>query len=440
MEHKHVNGGFRSRFGFVLACVGSAVGMGNIWLFPYRLGQYGGAAFLIPYFIFVCIFGTVGLSAEFAIGRRAGTGTLGAYKYCLSKVGKGKIGSVIGWFPLLGSLGIAVGYSIIVGWVLRSIWGAASGSMMTQDSAEYFAQASGKFGSVGWHAAVIVLAAAILMFGATNAIEKVNKIMMPAFFLLFAIVAVRVAFLPGALEGYKFLFVPKWEALLNVDTWVMAMGQAFFSLSITGSGMIIYGTYLSKKEDILKSSVQTAVFDTIAAMLSALAIMPAVFAFGKDPQSGPPLLFITVPDIFRQMPFGRLFAVFFFISVLFAGITSLINMFEAVSESWQTKFKLGRKPAVMLCASIAFLVGLFLEEEPKVGSWMDFISIIIVPFGALLGAISIYYILGFKEIRKELEEGREKPLPGWFGPLAKYIYVPLAVVVFILGIVYGGIG
>lgn len=185
---------------------------------------------------------------------------------------------------------------------------------------------------------------------------------------------------------------------------------------------------------------QTAVFDTIAAMLSALAIMPAVFAFGKDPQSGPPLLFITVPDIFRQMPFGRLFAVFFFISVLFAGITSLINMFEAVSESWQTKFKLGRKPAVMLCASIAFLVGLFLEEEPKVGSWMDFISIIIVPFGALLGAISIYYILGFKEIRKELEEGREKPLPGWFGPLAKYIYVPLAVVVFILGIVYGGIG
>lgn len=440
MEHKHMNGGFRSSFGFVLACVGSAVGMGNIWLFPYRLGQYGGAAFLIPYIIFVCIFGTVALSAEFAIGRRAGTGTLGSYKYCWEKIGKGRIGSVIGWIPLLGSLGISIGYAIIVGWVLRCIWGALSGSMMTQDSSEYFAQASGAFGSVPWHAAVIAIAALILMLGATSAIEKVNKVMMPAFFILFAIVAVRVAFLPGASEGYKFLFVPKWEYLLKVDTWVMAMGQAFFSLSITGSGMIIYGTYLSKKENILKASVRTAVFDTIAAMLAALAIMPAVFAFGKDPQSGPPLLFITVPDIFQQMPFGRVFAVLFFISVLFAGITSLINMFEAVSESWQTKFKLGRKPAVILCASIAFLVGVFLEAEPKMGSWMDFITIIVIPFGALLGAISIYYILGFKEIKKELEEGRKTRLPSWFGPLAKYIYVPLAVVVFILGIVYGGIG
>ena len=436
----HQNGGFGTGLGFVLACVGSAVGMGNIWMFPYRVGQYGGGAFLVPYFLFIALFGLVGLSAEFAIGRRAKTGTLGAYEYCWNKIGKGKLGYILGWIPLMGSLGIAIGYSVIVGWVLRSLAGSVTGAILTEDAASYFAQATGNFGSIPWHAIVVILAAVILMFGATKGIEKINKVLMPAFFILFAVLAVRVAFLPGAAEGYKFLFVPDWSQLLNVDTWVMAMGQAFFSLSITGSGMIVYGTYLGKGEDIPKASVRTAVFDTIAAMLAALAIMPAVFAFGIEPNAGPPLMFITLPTIFRQIPMGQLFAVVFFISVVFAGITSLINMFEAVSESWQTRFKLPRKAAVALCAGIAFLVGLFLEAEPKVGSWMDFITIIVVPFGAVLGAVSIYYILGYDEIRDELETGRQKPLGRCFKPLAKYVYVPLAAVVFVLGIIYGGIG
>lgn len=436
----HQNGGFGSSFGFVLACVGSAVGMGNIWMFPYRVGQYGGGAFLVPYILFIVLFGLVGLSAEFAIGRRAKTGTLGAYEYCWNAIGKGKLGYILGWIPLLGSLGIAIGYAIIVGWVVRALAGSLTGAILTQDVAAYFTQATGNFGSVPWHVLVIVTAAVILMFGATKGIEKINKVLMPSFFVLFAILAVRVAFLPGAVEGYKFLFMPDWKDLLKVDTWVMAMGQAFFSLSITGSGMIVYGTYLSKTEDIPKASIRTAFFDTIAAMMAALAIMPAVFAFGIEPNAGPPLMFITLPNIFRQMPMGRLFATLFFLSVAFAGITSLINMFEAVSESWQTRFKLSRKGAVALCGSIALLVGIFLEAEPSVGSWMDFITIMVVPFGAVLGAVSIYYILGYKEIKKELEEGREKPLKSCFGPLAKFVYVPLAVVVFILGIIYGGIG
>ncbi len=436
----HQNGGFGSSFGFVLACVGSAVGMGNIWMFPYRVGQYGGGAFLVPYILFIVLFGLVGLSAEFAIGRRAKTGTLGAYEYCWNAIGKGKLGYILGWIPLLGSLGIAIGYSIIVGWMVRALAGSVTPAILTQDAAAYFTQATGNLGSVPWHVLVIVTAAVILMFGATKGIEKINKVLMPSFFVLFAILAVRVAFLPGAVEGYKFLFMPDWKDLLKVDTWVMAMGQAFFSLSITGSGMIVYGTYLSKTEDIPKASIRTAFFDTIAAMMAALAIMPAVFAFGIEPNAGPPLMFITLPNIFRQMPMGRLFATLFFLSVAFAGITSLINMFEAVSESWQTRFKLSRKGAVALCGSIALLVGIFLEAEPSVGSWMDFITIMVVPFGAVLGAVSIYYILGYKEIKKELEEGREKPLKSCFGPLAKFVYVPLAVVVFILGIIYGGIG
>lgn len=304
----HHNGSFTNSFGFILACVGSAVGLGNIWMFPYRLGQYGGGAFLIPYVFFIILFGLVGLSAEFAIGRRCGTGTLGAYEYCWTRIKKGKLGAILGWIPLLGSLGIAIGYSVIIGWVLRYVFGALTGSALQTDADQYFAQMTGNLGNVGWHTLVVVMTALILLINAVKGIEKVNKILMPVFFVLFAVLAVRVFFLDNAFEGYEFLFVPKWEYLGRIDTWVMAMGQAFFSLSITGSGMIVYGSYLGKNADIPSTSMRTAGFDTLAAILSALAIMPAVFAFGISPNSGPSLLFITIPNVFKQMPFGRFFA------------------------------------------------------------------------------------------------------------------------------------
>ena len=436
----HHNGSFTNSFGFILACVGSAVGLGNIWMFPYRLGQYGGGAFLIPYVFFIILFGLVGLSAEFAIGRRCGTGTLGAYEYCWTRIKKGKLGAILGWIPLLGSLGIAIGYSVIIGWVLRYVFGALTGSALQTDADQYFAQMTGNFGNVGWHTLVVVMTALILLINAVKGIEKVNKILMPVFFVLFAVLAVRVFFLDNAFEGYEFLFVPTWEYLGRIDTWVMAMGQAFFSLSITGSGMIVYGSYLGKNADIPSTSMRTAGFDTLAAILSALAIMPAVFAFGISPNSGPSLLFITIPNVFKQMPFGRFFAFLFFLSVLLAGITSLMNMFEAVIESWQHKFGLQRRIAVLLCAAITLGIGLLIESEARVGTWMDFVTIVIVPFGAVLGAVSIYYILGYKHIKSELDTGRKKPLPAWFGTIAKYIYVPLTILVLILGFVYKGIG
>ena len=438
--HVHINGGFQNSLGFVLACVGSAVGMGNIWLFPYRLGQYGGAAFLIPYFLFVALFGLVGLSAEFAIGRRAKTGTLGSYEYCWASRGKGKLGYGLGWIPLFGSLGIAIGYSVILGWVLRSLLAGFTGELMITDSSVFFAGMSSTLGNIPCHVLVIAIACGILIFGATKSIEKVNKVLMPAFFILFVFLAIRVGFLDGASAGYQFLLVPKWEFLADPNTWVMAMGQAFFSLSITGSGMIVYGSYLKKDEDIPKASINTALFDTLAAILAAFAIMPAVFAFGIEPQAGPPLMFITLPKVFAQMPAGQLFAIFFFVSVAFAGITSLINMFEAVCESLQTRFGIKRNHAVLLCGGIALAVGLFMENGDVVGQWMDFITILVTPFGALLGAFSIYYVLGWKNIKSELELGRKKPLPAAFEALAKYVYVPITVVVFVLGIVYGGIG
>ena len=430
------NGNFKSTVGFVLACVGSAVGMGNIWMFPYRLGQYGGAAFLIPYLIFIALFGLVGLSAEFALGRMAKTGTLGAYAYCW----KNKFGKYIGWLPLLGSLGIAIGYSVILGWVFRSIQGVLTNELLTNDIPAFFTNMTQSFSNVPCHFLVLFVTCLLLFTSATNAIEKVNKVLMPAFFILFIILAIRVSLFNGAIEGYKFLFVPKWEYLLNKETWIMAMGQAFFSLSITGSGMIVYGAYLKDDVDIPKASMQTAIFDTIAAMLAALAIMPAVFSFGIDPVSGPSLMFLTLPEVFKQMPLGNFFALFFFISVAFAGITSLINMLEAVCESWQNRFHISRKKAVLVCGIITFIISVCIENGDIVGKWMDVVTIYIIPFAALLGAITIYYILGWNALKQELDKGRRKPVGPTFKFLGKYVYVFLAIIILILGILYNGIG
>ena len=438
MSH-HDHAKFTSSAGAVLAAVGSAVGMGNIWLFPYRVGQYGGGAFLIPYFLFVALFSYVGLSGEFAFGRLTGTGARGSFDYAMKSRGR-KGGSVLGILPLLGVLGIAIGYSVVVGWVLRYAAGSLTGSLLESQPDAYFDQLAVSFGSIPWHFLVIAATVVILVLGVTAGIEKISKFMMPAFYIFFLIIAVRVAFLPGAAEGYRYLLEPDWSYLLKFETWVMAMGQAFFSLSINGACMLIYGSYMKKSENIIRQSVMTAVLDTMAALLSGFAILPAVFAFGIAPNSGPSLMFITIPRVFQQMPGGRILSLFFFVSVLFAGITSLINMLEAVGESLSKGVKLPRKAAMVVVGCVTFGVSLFLESLPAMGSWLDAVTIYIAPFGAGLAAVMIYLVLGLKAIRAELMEGRTRPLGRAFDLLSKYVYVFLSAAVLVLGIVYGGIG
>ena len=438
MSH-HDHAKFTSSAGAVLAAVGSAVGMGNIWLFPYRVGQYGGGAFLIPYFLFVALFSYVGLSGEFALGRLTGTGARGSFDYAMKSRGW-RGGSVLGILPLLGVLGIAIGYSVVVGWVLRYAAGSLTGSLLASQPDAYFDQLAVSFGSIPWHFLVIAATVAILVLGVTAGIEKISKFMMPAFYIFFLIIAVRVAFLPGAVEGYRYLLEPDWSYLLKFETWVMAMGQAFFSLSINGAGMLIYGSYMKKSENIIRQSVMTAVLDTMAALLSGFAILPAVFAFGIAPNSGPSLMFITIPRVFQQMPGGRILALFFFVSVLFAGITSLINMLEAVGESLSKGVRLPRKAAMVVVGCVTFGVSLFLESLPAMGAWLDAVTTYIAPFGAVLAAVMIYWVLGLKAIRAELMEGRTRPLGRAFDLLSKYVYVFLSAAVLVLGIVYGGIG
>ncbi len=431
---------FTTRAGFILACIGSAVGMANIWLFPIRVGQFGGAAFLIPYLIFIVIIGLTGVIGEMSFGRAMGTGPLGAFRQAAEKRGW-KWGEWVGIIPVIGSLAIAIGYAVVIGWILKFSFGSISGSVMGAENAgAYFGSIVGRFGSLPWHLAALAIAFLIMSAGVAKGIEKVNKVLMPLFFLLFLVLAVRVAFLDGNVgKGYEYLFNPKWEYLSDVKTWVYALGQAFFSLSLAGSGTVVYGSYLSKKEDVVSSAKNVALYDTLAALLAALVIIPAVFAFGVEPNAGPPLMFITMPQVFKQMPMGEVFMAIFFISVLFAGITSLINLFETPIEALQEKFKLPRPVAVGVVVLLAVGVGVFLEDASILGNWMDVVSIYIIPLGALLSGLMFFWVCGFPFAKEQAELGAKKPLPNAFVPLSKYVFCGLTALVYVLGIFYGGI-
>ena len=425
------NSRFSSKWGFILSAVGSAVGMANVWGFPAKMGANGGFAFLVAYLIFVALFSVVGLAAEYAIGRRTGTGTLGSYKAAWATRGKnlGKVGGAVGWLPLAGSMCIAIGYAVIVAYVLKAFFHSVTGELMHVDTGAWFESfSSADFSVIPFHIIIVVGTLLTLLLGAKS-IERSNKFMMPVFFVIFLVLAIRVAFLPGAIEGYKFMFTPQWEALADPMTWVWAMGQAFFSLSVTGSGMIVYGAYLGKKEDVVHVAVRTAVFDTVAAMVAALVIIPACFAYGLDVGAGPALLFITLPRILQDIPLGQLFAVILYTAMVFAGVSSLQNMFEAVGESLQNRFpKLSRKVVLVILCVVCLGFGMFMEPIAKWGPWMDIVSIYIIPIGATLGAISWFWIMKKNDLMEEINRAAPRAKGNGWDFAGKFLYVPCALI------------
>lgn len=428
-ERKHSK--FSSRWGFVMSAVGSAVGMANVWGFPAKMGANGGGAFLVVYLFFIALFSTVGLSSEYAMGRRARTGTLGAYKNAwISRSEKiGKVGGALGWLPLAGSMCIAIGYAVIIAYVAKAFFNSCTGELMKVDTDSWFsAFSSENYSVVLFHIIVVVVTLLTLLLGAKS-IEKSNKVMMPVFFVIFVILAIRVSMLPGAAEGYKFMFTFEWSALKNPMVWIWAMGQALFSLSVTGSGMIVYGAYLDENEDVVKISVRTAIFDTIAALVAALVIIPACFSYGLDVGAGPSLLFVTLPRILQDIPFGQVFAVFLYTAMIFAGISSLQNMFEAVGESMQNKFKkIDRKLILVILCVVCLGFGLHMEPISKWGPWMDIVSIYIIPIGATLGAISWFWIMKKDDLLGEINRGVKKERGNLWYYAGKYLYVPCAII------------
>jgi NSS family neurotransmitter:Na+ symporter len=432
---------FSGRWGFVIACIGSAVGMANVWAFPYRTARYGGAAFLLPYFICILILGATGVVEETAFGRWGGSGPLGTFRKALTA--KNKPLKEIGVIPVIAAFGIGTGYAIIMGWVLRYLWGSISGAVISnKDTGAYFGQIVGNFGSIGWHLTALAITFFMMVGGIAKSIEKICKVMMPVFYILFIYMAIRVALLPGVVEGYKYLFIPQWRYIGDIKTWIFALGQAFFSLSLAGNGTVVYGSYLSKKENVLSCAKNIAIFDTLAALLASIVIVPAVFALlGADSiGAGPPLMFITLPAIFQQMAGGRIFAIVFFLAIFFAAATSIVNIFETPIEMLQDRFKLSRFKSVVIILLLAAIGGAFLENADVIGVWMDVMSIYICPLGAFIAAVIFFWVMGKDFAAEQIQLGREKKIGKWVVPLGKYGFCAIALLVFILSIAFGGIG
>lgn len=434
---------FNSRWGFILACIGSAVGMGNIWMFPTRVSLYGGGAFLIPYFIFVILIGFTGVISEMSFGRATRSGPIDAFGIACESRGHRKVGETLGWIPVLGALAMAIGYTVVMGWILKYTIGTFTGAVLAPADIDGFAGAFGSmassFGNNFWQTAALVICMIILMFGVGSGIEKANKIMMPVFFVLFIILGIYVAFQPGAVDGYHYIFRVDPKALSDPVTWIFALGQAFFSLSVAGNGTLIYGSYLPDTEDVPASAARVAFFDTIAAMLAAMVIIPAMATTGAQlDQGGPGLLFIYLPHLIKAMPGGRIIAIIFFAAVFLAGMSSLMNLYEAPIATVQEKTGLGRKASCLVIAAIGIVVSMLIQGI--VSDWMDVLSIYICPLGAGLAGIMFFWVLGKKYVEKQVNTGREKPFTGLFFPICKYIYIPICFLVLILGIALGGIG
>lgn len=275
---------FATRWGFILASVGAAMGMANIWMFPWRIGAFGGGAFLIPYLIFLFGFSIYGLMGEYALGRSMQRGTVGAFDKILKQRGH-QGGWILGFLPAVAVTGVFTFYVIVQSWILHYLYLSATTQLKSINVDTYFDNFAGTASTIPCHILSLLLVCVVVLAGVKKGIERINKIMMPIFYVLMFIIMIRSITLPGALEGIKFVLVPRWQHLLDPKTWIMALGMSFFTLSL-GSGNVVYGSYLKPDEDIPNACWKTAVFDLIASMMATFAIMPAVFAYGLDPKRG----------------------------------------------------------------------------------------------------------------------------------------------------------
>ncbi|NVF10991.1 sodium-dependent transporter [Anaerococcus sp. AGMB00486] len=431
------NGKFTNKWGFIMACVGSAVGLANVWAFPYKLGMNGGLSFLIPYLFFVFIFGRVGLAAESAVGRKYKSGPMGVFKSVWKSRGNEKLGKIIRWIPLIGVFLLAIGYTVVITYVLKALIDSINGSLLSTDSNVWFESISTKdFVLLKEHLLLVIIVFLTLAYG-TKGIEKTNSFMMPLFFILFIILAVRIAFLDKAFEGYKFIFSMDVSKLFDIKLWIAAMGQAFFSLSLVSTVMVVYGSYLPESEDIVHNSTITAVLDTIAAMLSSFVMLPATFAFGFSQSEGPKLIFVVLPKVLQNISGGRLFAVILYIAIVFAGVLSVQSMIETVAEAITSKFNnLNRNLVLVVLMAIVLMAGLFLHPIAKWGVWMNFVTIYILPISAIMGAISWFWVMKKEDLLDEINKGTKiKHKNAWYY-LGRYLYVPMALILCIIAIRY----
>jgi len=348
---------FASSFGVLVAMAGSAVGLGNLWRFPYLVGTNGGAAFIIIYLAIVFLLALPIMYAEFVVGRRAQSNVYGAFK----KLAPGSKWGIIGVMAIICCILIVSFYSVVGGWTIDYLVKAVMGEFSSGSEGfdGLFAQTvSSNYRPLLFMLLFVGTSAVVLLAGVKDGIEKYSKVLMPLLFVMVIIIAVRSVTLPGSGAGLDFLFKPDFSKV-TANTFLDALGQAFFSLSV-GFGIIFtYASYVNKNENLIKMSAQTATADTLFAIIAGIAIMPAVFAFGISPSQGPGLVFVTLPYVFAQLPLGSVLAAIFFFVLFVAALTSAISLLEVAVAYVLEEFKIGRRAAVISVVAIVLFLGTF---------------------------------------------------------------------------------
>lgn len=425
----------KSKTIFVLAATGSAVGMANVWGFPYKFHK-GGIFFLIFYLIFISLFSYVGLSSEFAVGRLGKGSVVKSYEKAI-KTGhpKSKLAKYYGYLPLIISLIIAVGYTIIVSYVAKALVDTINGTLLMNPPAVWFEEFSSKsFAVMEIHLLIIVMVV-LISLGGFKSVQKLNSVLMPSMIVIYLIVLFKMLTLPNIGEGYKLLFRFDLKDF-NIGTAISAMGDTLFALSITGFGMIFVGRMLTDDHDIVSNSALTGLFDTIVALLSAFIIVPSIVVFSMANAEGPALIFHILPSIFNSMKVGRGFAVLFYMAIIMAGMTSLQTIFESIAHTLNQEFKINDKTALILVGTTVLLLGVDLHPLARWSNLMDITIYYLIPLGAMLGAVVWFYIMDPKVLLKEINLGAKKKKTSSFISLGKYLYTPLVIVVCLASILF----
>lgn len=431
---------FGSKIGVIAATAGSAIGLGNIWRFPYIAGENGGAAFLIVYLLFIVGIGIPVMISEFVIGRRSQRNTVGAFRHLAPKT---KAWQAVGFIGVVAAFIILAFYTTVAGWTLEYLVVAIKNGFANKTEA-MLSEDFGAFCVSGlrpaiWQIIFMFLTGFVVFKGIKDGIEKYTKILMPMLLIIIIILCIKSIMLPGAEQGLKFLFHFDFSKI-DGNVLIEALGQSFFSLSIGMGTLITYGSYISKKENLTSTAISVAFTDTLIAVLAGVAIFPAVFAFGIEPNQGPGLVFITLPMIFNQMAGGYIFALIFFLLLSIAALTSTISLLEVAVAYFSEELNISRKKATILCSCAAAVLGVGCTMSMGDWSWLningtnlfdlfDKLSAnVLLPFGGLMVVIFVGWNIKKKQVFDEISnEGKRKAHLKWIYLFIVKFIAPIAI-------------
>lgn len=444
---------FASRLGFLLISAGCAIGIGNVWRFPYITGQYGGAAFVLIYLFFLVVLGLPIMAMEFAVGRASRKSCAVSFRVLEPA------GTKWHWYAWLGMAGnylLMMFYTTVAGWMLayvvKMLRGAFTGASAEAVGGIFNDMLAQPGPQIFWMIVAVVLGFGVCSLGLQNGVEKITKAMMVCLLLLMVALAVRSVTLPGADEGLKFYLVPDFGRLVEQgvgNVVYAAMGQAFFTLSLGIGAMAIFGSYIGKERRLFGEAINVGVLDTCVAFVSGLIIFPSAFAFGVNPGQGPSLIFVTLPNVFNAMPGGQLWGALFFVFLFFAALSTVTAVFENILACWMDRFGISRGRAVLANLVLIFLLSLpcLLGNNLWSGvkalgmgimDWEDFlVSNNLLPIGSMIYllfcCVSKKYGWGYDHFLEEANQGRGVRFPAQFRLYFKYVLPVIVLIIFIMG-------